>query len=730
MRGILFAIAIFTSAALVMLVQPLAGKTLLPAMGGTPAVWNTCLVFFQALLLAGYAYANGLTRLKFPQQVLVHLGLLGLGIFGPLVLKPFADVDTLPAGSDDPVLPLLGFLFAFVGLPFLALAPTSPLLQAWFARHSDRPYLLYAGSNLGSLLGLLSYPLLVEPRLNLAEQSAVLAYALPAVAGMILLCAWTVSRAPTAPDEAAVETNNTPTSPLKWLLLAAIPSSLLMGATTHITTDIAPIPLFWVVPLALYLLSFIIVFGRWPAGAHRRMGRLTPMLLVFVMLSIVTRATEPMWLIGPLHLVGFLAVALLCHGELAGTAPAKDQLTRFYLMISLGGVLGGTFNAILAPWLFARLGSIEYPLMLLAACLVRPSGSSWSFPRRDLYWLAGFAAVLLALNLGVPNFLPAKANLDLFEALIDRTVRAGLMFGLPAAFAFGLALRAVRFTVALTGLYLISLFAIGPQGRVLEVSRNFFGTLRVTQSTDGQFVCLVHGTTLHGQERLDEPHPPRPLMYYHHKGPVGHFFAKFPSPKRVAAVGLGVGAMADYTTGNSHWTFYEIDPDVLRLARDSGHFHFLPSAKGRVDYVLGDARLKLAQEPDQHFDLIVLDAFSSDAIPVHLLTQEAFALYAQKLTKNGVLLMHLSNRYLDLVPLVTRLGESHSEHFETRVNNDFATDTERDDGKFPSTWVLLTRQPSHLGPLDSDRRFQPTRPTPGPTWTDSHSDLLKTLKTE
>ncbi len=722
MTALAFGVTVFVSAALVMLVQPLAGKTLLPAAGGTPAVWSTCLVFFQALLLAGYAYADRLARLPLRRQAAVHLGVLALGATAAFELSGRADPELIPADSDWPVGGLLAFLLVYLGLPFFALAPTSPLLQSWYRHTSTNPYWLYAAGNVGSLLGLLAYPFLVEPRLTLAGQLTALRWGLVALLPLIALAAWRTTAV-------ALPTAGTPAEPvpwatrLRWLLLAALPSSWLMGVTTHLTTDIAPVPLLWVGPLALYLLSFVVVFAAWPSRARRLLGRLTPMALVFLAVALATGGTEPMALVAALHLACFFAAALLCHGELAATRPAASRLTSFYLTLSAGGVLGGLFNALLAPLLFTRLGLVEYPLVVVLVALVRPGGSL-TFSKRDAAWCLGFAAVLVALNLVVATFVPAAAeDANPADALIARVTRGGLLFGLPGALAFALVARPARFAACLALLLAAGAADAGPHGETLLRTRNFFGTLRVTQSRDGRFVRLVHGTTQHGQERLGEPLPPRPLMYYHASGPAGRALAKLPAPRRVAAVGLGVGALAAYSTPGSHWSFYEIDPAVVRIARDSGHFHYLQAPRGDVDIVLGDARRKLAAEPDATFDLIVLDAFSSDAIPVHLLTVEAFALYARKLTPTGVLLVHLSNRYLDLPPLVARLGAAQDPPFAAKLDDDTPSDGDRADGKFPSTWAVLSRRPGDLGPLDRDPRFSRLPATPGPTWRDDFSNL-------
>ena len=722
MTALAFGVTVFVSAALVMLVQPLAGKTLLPAAGGTPAVWSTCLVFFQALLLAGYAYADRLARLPLRRQAAVHLGVLTLGAAAAFALTGRADPDLIPADSDWPVGGLLAFLLVYLGLPFFALAPTSPLLQSWYRHTSANPYWLYAAGNVGSLLGLLAYPFLVEPRLTLAGQLTALRWGLVALLPLIALAAWRTTAVAASVAETPAEPVPWATR-LRWLLLAALPSSWLMGVTTHLTTDIAPVPLLWVGPLALYLLSFVVVFAAWPSRARRLLGRLTPMALVFLAVALGTGGTEPMALVASLHLVCFFAAALLCHGELAATRPAASQLTGFYLTLSAGGVVGGLFNALLAPLLFTRLGLVEYPLVVVLVALVRPDGSL-TFSKRDAAGCLAFAAVLVALNCVVAAFVPAAAeDANPADALVARVTRGGLLFGLPGALAFALVARPARFAACLALLFAAGAADAGPHGETLLRTRNFFGTLRVTQSRDARFVRLVHGTTQHGQERLDEPLPPRPLMYYHATGPAGRALAKLPAPRRVAAVGLGVGALAAYSTPGSHWSFYEIDPAVVRVARDSGHFHYLQSPPGRVDIVLGDARRKLAAEPDGTFDLIVLDAFSSDAIPVHLLTVEAFALYARKLTPTGVLLVHLSNRYLDLPPLVARLGAAQEPPFAVKLDNDTPTDGDRADGKFPSTWAVLSRRPADLGPLDRDPRFTRLPATPGPTWRDDFSNL-------
>jgi SAM-dependent methyltransferase len=760
---LLFALTLFLSAALLFVVQPMAGKELLPLVGGTPAAWNTCLVFFQAVLLLGYLYAHRLlSATSSRRQVAWHLAVILLGLAAALAFRPAP--DQVREDQDYPMLGLIAFLAVLVGAPFFVLSTTAPLLQRWFAATGHRsaadPYYLYAASNAGSLLGLLGYPFLVEPLLPLPVQQHHwllgygLFFVLTLVCGLVVLRrdrgAWGVGREASGlvEDVALVPFSHaprpTPHAPrsltlLRWIGLAALPSSLLMGVTTHLTTDIAPVPLLWVVPLALYLCSFIVVFAWWPDPVRLVTGRVVPMLLVFLTFALATTATEPIAVVAGLHLVAFFGVALLCHGELAHDRPAREHLTVFYLALSAGGVLGGLFNALLAPLLFSRLGLVEYPLAVVAAALVRPRREGPVYTSRvgapDFALVMGFAGFVAALAWLATAFVPAiTAFLDGSpepDPKVSSMVENALVFGLPAIVSFALARNAVRFAACLWLLLLVGSIYPGVYGQTLLVSRNFFGTLRVTKSTDGRYTLLVHGTTLHGQQEIDSPGPAKPLMYYHTKGPIGRLLARLPPQRkrRVAVVGLGAGAMAAYAEPGQVWTFYEIDPAVVRIARDSGYFTFLKECRGDLRIVVGDARRRLAEVADNSIDLLALDAFSSDAIPVHLLTQEAFEVYGRKLAPDGVVAFHLSNRYLDLPPMVARLGASHDPPFETWVNKDDVVNPgERAEGKFPAWWAVLARRPGDLGLVVKDITWQRHRLTPGPVWRDDFSNLLAVWK--
>lgn len=747
----LYAVTLFVGAATLFLVQPLIGKLLLPLLGGPPGVWNTCMVFFQSVLLLGYLYAHHSFRtLGVRRQIMMHgvlLGLTALSFVAALSLSgqpvPVAS-SLLPEDQDYPILPLVLLLAIAVGAPFFLLSTSSPVLQRWYAATDHRtardPYFLYAASNAGSLVGLLGYPLLLEPSLTLEQQQWVFLIGTAAYMLLVVGCAamaWhgTASAVPGTPAASPTAPEPLPRQRiLRWVFLAALPSCLLLGVTTHVSTDLAPVPLLWAVPLALYLLSFILVFSRWPLAAHRLVGRITPSLLLFVVLTLLLQASEPFWLVVLLHLGAFMGVCLVCHGELAQDRPPAEHLTAYYLWMSLGGMLGGVVVALLAPVLFHRLGMLEYPLALLAAAMVRPrcmnNGLHAWLEATDLLYVLALLGAALALVAGVSAWWSWPAEPDPQGYLTQRWMRGGLIFGLPAAAAFALARRPLRYALALGALFIASAFDRGELGRTLHMERNFFGVVRVTLSPDGQFRRLVHGNTIHGQQRTDDPPDrPRPMTYYHEKGPMGHLFAHLPPQrlKRVGIIGLGTGALAAYARPGQQWTFFEIDPAVVRIARD--YFGFLDACRAdSCDIVLGDARRQLLRRPDDHFDLLVLDGFCSDAIPIHLLTREAFELYFQKLAPGGLLAVHISNNHLDLPPLVARIAADLGPQLAVRYCYDIASDEQRADGKSDSQWMLLAEREQDFGSLARTPYWEKVPVTPGPIWRDNFANVLRVWK--
>jgi hypothetical protein len=649
-----FAATLLLSAGLMFLIEPMVAKMVLPRLGGAPAVWSTCLVFFQAVLLLGYAYAHALTRLSRPAQIIVHVGLLlplaALAL--PLDLGAWA-----PPPDDSPMLWLLIRLSLVAGLPAFAIAATAPLLQSWFAaldhEAADDPYFLYAASNAGSMLALLAYPLLVEPALALDRQALLWSFGFGVLAFGVMLCAALTAGGGRngvimAPEKVTPATLR---ARLTWTALAFVPSSLLVGVTTHITTDIAAAPLLWVIPLALYLLTFILVFARRPPFCHATMVRVLPLVLIPLVIIAAPGSSLllPLPLVLALNLGCFFAIGMVCHGELARLRPAATGLTDFYLFLSIGGVLGGAFNALLAPLIFP--GVWEYPLALIAACLVKPTTPDDA--RRDLALDIILPFALLALVLLVRRVLFTGVGED---------GGLPLLVALPSYVLPGLALMAFstrrwRFTLG------IAAFLVAPAaaewGETIATYRSFFGVYRVSATDGGRARVLMHGTTLHGAESFLPGEENLPLTYYTHEGPFGQIFAAITpgSVRHVAVVGLGTGALACYAQPGQDWTFFEIDPLVERIARDPRYFQFLANCGNHPRIVLGDARLKIASEVDGTYDVLILDAFSSDSIPMHLLTREALALYLRKLAPDGLLLFHISSRTLNLLPVIGALAK-------------------------------------------------------------------------
>jgi spermidine synthase len=610
------------------------------------------------------------------------------------------------------------------------------LLQRWFAatddKHAHDPYFLYSASNLGSMISLLAYPLFVEPRLRLSEQSRVWTYGYVAMALLMAGCAvvtWfkrgkdsSIHDSPvTMPadygESVPVTEDVTWKKRLLWIGLAFCPSSLMLGVTTYLTSNIAPVPLLWVIPLALYLLTFIIAFAKKQVISSKLLGRALSILVVPLAMVIVLEASDPRILI-PLvifHLVVFFVAALMCHSELTSNRPKPLHLTEFYFYISVGGVLGGIFNALIAPSLFNSF--LEYPLVIAAACFFRPRGDGQKLGRMDALIPIGFAVATIALALIGKAVTP--------EPNAWRTI---ITIGLPLVLVFLLVDRPIRFAGSLMLLFIIlPLMQVAVAGKLILSKRSFFGVHRVEQYQNqfGLFRSLSHGNTEHGKENFGE-FAHTPLTYYHPTGPIGAVFQSIaPRKKDIALVGLGIGSLASYGRLNQNFTYYEIDPDVVEIASDPKLFDFLSMTKAHLKIKVGDARIELAKAPDASYGLIVLDAFSSDSIPMHLLTKEAIEMYLRKLAPGGVLAFHISNRYLDLQPV---LGNAAAElGLVAWVEQDEVA--EADMGKFASTWAIMARNASDFDGLrDVDRGWDPLNRQPGPVWTDDYSNIVSLLK--
>jgi hypothetical protein len=752
-----FATALFLSAALLFAMEPMFAKMVLPLLGGSPSVWNTCLVFYQAALLAGYVYAHlAVTWLGVRRQAAVHLVLLCL----PWLVLPIARQTASQMTTSHPATWLLLVMTLSVGLPFFCVSATAPLLQAWFAatghRSAKDPYFLYAASNLGSMLGLAAYPLLIEPRMTLAAQSWWWAAGYGLLMAMIAGCATWLWRSrgpapqpdepPAAGREALDEAPLTLGRRLRWLALSIVPSSLLLGVTAHISTDIGSMPFLWVVPLMLYLLSFVLVFSRWKLlrGRGWAWAQAASLVVLGGAFFLGGVSTSQIIVLAGIHLLAFFLTAMVCHGQLAADRPASRHLTEFYLWMSLGGVVGGLLTALVAPLVFKTV--MEYPLMLVAACLLRPRlGSSRKWLEiADVVLMVSLLAVLGVAVWGIQGKFTGLAalggpgkfiagGLGKFIAGFNGRLLLLVLAGLAA---FALQRRPARFAVAVGALLLVDL-ACADREAPLYRARSFFGVLRVEKGEDydedDQFYTyhsLMHGTTLHGIQSWDPEEPGVPISYYHRDGPIGDIFQvlesrpNFRTQGRIGVVGLGTGTMAAYGQPGQHITFFEIDPTVEQIAWNPNYFTYLLDCPATVEVCLGDARLSLAREPDKSFDVLVIDAFSSDAIPLHLLTREALELYFSKLADHGLLAVHISNRHLNLEPVLGNLAREM--HVASQVR-DYPGVNLRGAKRFGASWVVLARREQDLEGLPEhdyeDGSWEPAATDSQPPWTDDFSNI-------
>jgi hypothetical protein len=722
----LFGLTAFVAAALLFSVEPMVAKALLPMLGGSASVWSTCLAFFQAALLLGYGYAHATSRLSSRHQAILHIAMIAACV----ALRPSIVVATSahpPASGGDPTLWLIATLAATVGLPFVAIAATSSLLQRWYTTSQPpgiaNPYPLYVASNLGSLLALLAYPLAIEPGFSVPAQAKGWWLGFLGFSGLMAICIAMTIRSP-HPGEVESKASRPAVDRgcwWLWIALAFVPSSLMQGVTMYLSTDIAPIPLLWVVPLALYLLSFILTFTERPVLSHSLMIRLLPMAVLLLVPSFAGGLAQWFWL--PVHLICFFVAAMVCHGELARRRPPPGELTGFYLAISIGGVLGSLFNAILAPSLFDR--AAEYPLAIVLTCLVLAA-----CPRPDPRPERLRASLLLSGVILALTTLLASGFRDLSGTAIGML---GVMMacGLFIYVVWTHTRRPVAFALSIGAIAAGIGTSPGVDGRVLRRERNFHGILRVTQDDKAGVRRLFHGWTLHGQQSIEAGKDRLPSSYYVQGGPgsqvIDAIGARDDGDRaNVAIVGLGIGSMATYARTGQTWTFYELDPAVERIARDASLFtHLRDSPAASLDVILGDARLRLADAPEHHFQVIVLDAFSSDAIPIHLLTREALSLYLARRAPGGLIAFHISNRYLDLEPVLGALAAERG--MVARVRSDLTlTPEDREVGRMPTIWVVLADAPTDLGAIASDPRWVTARAGKS-CWTDEHSSLIDCL---
>jgi hypothetical protein len=792
-----FGLTMFVSATLLFLVQPMVGKMILPLLGGTPAVWNTCMVFFQALLLAGYAYAHKVTDGPAPKsQVAIHGAILIASIAVLALAAALSDNHSTvpivksiaPQGSDVPFFGVLALLMVAIGIPFFTVTTTAPLLQKWFSEtghpSAKDPYFLYAASNAGSLLSLMAYPIFVEPNLRVVHQAWLWTVGFFALAVMILWCGAAVRNAPkqVRQRQSAADDSNEPAPSLairiRWLILAAVPSSLMLAMTTQITTDIISMPLLWIVPLALYLLTFVLVFSTYYTKTiHMGTILITPVaILLLVYLKTANNApvadrfkTAPSFkLLLLIEFATMFLVTMTCHGELARTRPSAKYLTNFYLTMSFGGMIGGIFNALVAPIVFVFI--TEYPITLLAACAVLPKLSELmddgtADAKEKSTWELAFSAIVpVALAFAAGKLLSANYGsiwdacrwvIDKTDIVLSASTAATIVaFGIPALLCYFLVERPKLFAATVGALWLGSFTTVWqiernkPFEERTYYTRSYFGTLKVEtyipkdESGPG-YRRLVHGTTLHGLQILDtlrtsmaagvspfgaaDPftayanqlvaddhyrYPGRdPMTYYHRTGPVGHMFRAFEGKLArgeqkntdVACIGLGTGSLASYGKPGQKLSFFEIDWTVRNLVEPPTYFTYIDESKKQgvdIEFLMGDARLTLEQaEPNRKWGFMLVDAFSSDSIPAHLLTVESVQLYFDKLEDNGIVALHISNRYLNLEPVVQKIVKKLG--YSCRVMHDRVSEYDNS-GKTSSTWVAVAKTKEALGPILTD----------------------------
>lgn len=733
-----FTVTAFLSALLLFALQPMFAKMVLPVLGGSPSVWAVALCFFQAALLAGYCYAHLLIAwLPVRWTGLVHLAVSAAAALALPVALPAAWGEP-PVG--EPYVWQIGLFAVAIGAPFVAVAANAPLLQSWFAASGHRdardPYFLYAASNLGSLVALLAYPFVLEPWLGLSVLSrawtigyAVLVLSVAAAFAMVARRAVPpqppLSTPAGVPDAAPPDLAPTWSRRAGWVGLAFVPSALLTAFTTHVATDVASAPLLWVLPLSLYLLTFVLVFRPWPMAIKPALLQAHLATIVAALLVLSQTRLESWFLASAAGVAAFFTSALVAHRQLYDTRPAAAHLTEFYLLMALGGALGGLAAGLLAPKVFSEV--FEYPLLIALSAACRPGALR---PRTD--WSREILVVWLIVAGGV-----------LAVYWIPWAVSAGYLpsgdWGatpLVAALLASVAVLAIRHPTRQLAAVLMMVLAVvwlPSSVRRGDATRSFFGVYRVMTSDDGNYNILIHGTTLHGAQRIRDAdgHPVSdisPATYYHSGSPMAQSVVitreqldAAGRKGRYGVVGLGTGSLGCHAAEGEHWRFFEIDPAVIAIASNPQQFSFLSNCQPNPDIVIGDARLMLAKEADKSFDLIIVDAFSSDAIPVHLMTAEALKLYMAKLTDNGVALLHISNRYLDLEAVLEATTPVVPGLHGIIVSDDVS------DGGYAattSTVALFAKSEAALEPfraMDGLIELRPPRLRP---WTDDASDIL------
>lgn len=707
----LFTATVFLGAALLFMVQPMAAKLILPSFGGSATVWSTSSLFFQVLLLLGYVYAHVTTHwLGARWQPRLHV----LVLLVPLLALPIAlPLDAAP-GDSSPIMWLLRVLMLMVGLPFLVLSATGPLMQRWYAwsggPRADDPYFLFAASNLGSFVGLLAYPFVIEPLLTLSQQRIVWSGTFLLFVALMATCAVVMrpgrSAAPVRDrSQQPVTTRPTIRTLVIWTFLAFVPSSMMIASTAHLSTDVAPIPLLWVLPLAAYLLSFVAAFAR--------TSRALPVGWVWtgVVFAIATGAISSFGLVlstVPVVMAIVVSVGLTgyaAHVRLAVLRPPAEQLTTYYLTISVGGALGGLLNGIIAPLAFNGVWEYLLTIALIPLLAVGLTGD-WEPTKSDALkatGIVGSVAVLAAASAVVQ-----LVSIDLAALIVLSTIVLAVVGWLT-----------LRIPIHLFCALLVAAVAVplAQQSGALLAERTFYGSYRVLESPG--LHRFAHGTTIHGSQHTSEEERRTPTAYYAPGGPFSDIVAHV-EPRRMGVIGLGAGAIAAYSAQVPDIRFYEIDAAIADIAADPRYFTYLEDAPGRVDVVVGDGRLKVAEEPADAFDLLVLDAFNSDSVPVHLLTSEAMDEYVQHVTADGAIALHISNRVFDLEPVAAAAARQLG--WQAWIREGTAPGE-----KEASRYVLLAPSEGAAGSIDEADGWRPLSMDRQVRWTDDYSSVISVL---
>lgn len=724
-----FTITACVSALLLFIIQPMFSKMILPLLGGTPQVWNTAMVFFQTILLAGYGYAHIASKyLSIRMQIGIHAALLLLfSVLLPMVVT----ADKVPVQGQNPVIWQLFIMLAVVGGPFFILSASAPMLQSWFSKsdhkNAENPYFLYAASNLGSIASLLAYPFVIEPFFDLGQQAMYWQYGYYVLCILICVCAlptWNYKPKATPFTNQSDSDKLSRKTQVTWIFLAFVPASLLLGVTTHITSDIAPVPLLWVIPLALYLITFVIAFAQKSVIDLKDIRDYLGLLVLFwIALAVIYKNVGILFAF--LNMLAFFFIALVFHSKLHAQKPKARHLTYFYLCLSLGGVLGGVLNAILAPYVF--IIPLEYALVLCVGMSIC-YGSKKLKKAEYYYYFLGLMGVLAA---SIPAEVFSQKLEDLFTIVFSsetlRYVLAAiclicLTISLNRRWIFGIAAGLI-FLINKPGNFLFYF-----SNEVLYVGRNFFGNVKILD-TDTNHRLFIHGTTTHGLQSKDPKYSKIPMAYYYEESPNGELLKykdAIQGNQQLAIIGLGVGTMACYQKKGREFDFYEIDPLVIEIAENPKFFTYLSDCGSPYKIISGDARITLAKAKDQSYDFMLIDAYHSDNIPIHLITKEAVGLYLKKLKTDGILGFHISNRYMDLKPILKNLADHYGlvSYFKKtdalcEDNSDFviyATET--------VAFVKNSTQKAYLTkngytPIKSDTKTR--------LWTDTYSNILQAL---